>query len=677
MHMQLGPIDYAILLIYVLFVLGIGFALKRFMKTSSDFFMSGRSIPAWITGLAFISANLGALELVGMAASGAKYGIAQCHFYWVGAIPAMIFLAVFMMPFYYGSKARSVPEYLKLRFDERTRCLNSISFAVMTVAASAISMDALAKLLTHVLKFDLSFTIPLPLLSGGIRLGTYDAYLWICSAVVLVYVLKGGLTSAIYTEVLQFFMIVLGFLPVVYLGLKDVGGWTQLKGSLGSVAANPAALGLPAGADKLGFASNAWTSAWQPILAGPSHNPMGVDWFAVVFGLGFVLSFGYWCTNFLVVQRAMAAKNMSAARRTPLIAAVPKMLFPALVILPGMIAAALAVTAKDGYTLPHTIINETAYPAGISAVKEAAQDKLDNKAAVAKIGAAVGVKELDAAKVAALVHDAPALDNKAITTGLQDAVAENDYNAVITSLVTKYCPPGLLGLALTGLLASFMSGMAGNVTAFNTVWTYDIYQAYMVRNRSDAHYMWMGRVVTVVGILLSILCAYVVRNWTNAMDIIQLVFGFVNAPLFATFLLGMFWKRTTSHGAFFGLLGGTLTSALFHALTAPTGEALGIKGGYLWPLMGRTLKDVPGCMIFPSDMARNFWLAAFAFTVCFVLTLVISVFTRRTKTDGDLRGLVYSLTPKIREEDQAWYLRPAVLGIVLLAGCVLLNYIFW
>src|SRR5450631_1044629 len=296
---HLAWIDYAILLAYVAFVIGIGWMLARYMKTSSDFLTSARSIPTWVTGLAFISANLGALELVGMAASGAKYGIATAHFYWVGAIPAMIFLAVFMMPFYYGSKARSVPEYLKMRFDERVRALNSIAFAIMTVFASGISMNALAKLLHQLLGWD------------------YNAALWVCSGVVLLYVLKGGLTSAIYTEVLQFFMIVLGFAPVVYLGLKDVGGWGAMNHSLQAVAVNPMALDLgtkPFGAD-------AWTSAWKPLLGGPSANPMGVDWFAMVFGLGFVLSFGYWCTNFLVVQRAMAAKNMSAARRTPLIAA--------------------------------------------------------------------------------------------------------------------------------------------------------------------------------------------------------------------------------------------------------------------------------------------------------------------------------------------------------------------
>lgn len=638
---QLEIVDYAILAIYVVFVVGIGFALKRYMKSSSDFLTSGRSIPAWVTGLAFMSANLGALELVGMAASGAKYGIATCHFYWVGAIPAMIFLAVFMMPFYYGSRARSVPEYLKLRFDERTRCLNSISFAVMTVFASGISMNALAKLLHQLLGWD------------------YNIALWICSAVVLLYVLKGGLTSAIYTEVLQFFMIVLGFAPVVYLGLKDVGGWTKLNTQLAAVAQNPTAIGLADGK----FGADAWSSAWKPLLAGPSANPMGVDVFAMVFGLGFVLSFGYWCTNFLVVQRAMAAKNMSSARRTPLIAAVPKMILPVLVILPGMIAAGLAVTHTDGYRIPPKLVADSAYVKAVPAVK-AAQGK-DDAATLAAISAAVGMK-LDAEKVKALVKDCGSLQDKVIENRLQDAVTENDYDGVILSLVKKYCPPGLLGLALTGLLASFMSGMAGNVTAFNTVWTYDLYQAYIAPNRSDDHYMWMGRAVTVVGIVLSIACAYFVSRWSNAMDIIQLVFGFVNAPLFATFLLGMFWKRTTSHGAFFGLLGGTLTSALFHACTLAAGNVPGVKGGYL---------AVKGT--FSSDMAQNFWLAAFAFTACFVLTTTISLATARTKTDAELKGLVYSLTPKLKDEEQIWILRPAVLGIILLGACVVLNLIFW
>jgi SSS family solute:Na+ symporter len=637
---ELGFLDYAILIIYVGFVIGIGFALRRYMKNSTDFLTSGRSIPAWVTGLAFISANLGALELVGMAASGAKYGIATCHFYWVGAIPAMIFLAVFMMPFYYGSKARSVPEYLKMRFDERVRALNSIAFAVMTVFASGISMNALAKLLHQLLGWN------------------YNAALWICSAVVLVYVLKGGLTSAIYTEVLQFFMIVLGFAPVVFLGLKDVGWWGAMNHSLQNVAQNPAALDLGTRA----YAADAWTSAWKPLLGGPTANPMGVDWFAMVFGLGFVLSFGYWCTNFLVVQRAMAAKNMSAARRTPLIAAVPKMIFPVLVILPGMIAVALTSIPDKNYRIPPPILSEEAYSKAVGVIKASAE--ADRATAIKAVTDALG-KKMNAEKVTALVKQAGHLNDQEIRKGLYNAIAEYDYDGVILSLVKKYCPTGLLGLALTALLASFMSGMAGNVTAFNTVWTYDLYQAYLAPNKGDQHYFRMGQAITVVGILLSIACAYFASMYNNAMDIIQLVFGFVNAPLFATFLLGMFWSRTTGTGAFLGLFGGIGASALFHALTIAAGNTPGVKGGYLG------VKQ-----IFPSEMAQNFWLASFAFTVCFTLTLVISLGTARTKTDEELKGLVYSLTPKVKVEEKEWYLRPAVVGTLLLLCCVVLNVIF-
>lgn len=643
--LSLAWIDYVILLAYTGFVIGIGFALTRYMKSSSDFLTSGRSIPTWVTGLAFISANLGALELVGMAASGAKYGIATSHFYWVGAIPAMVFLAVFMMPFYYGSKARSVPEYLKMRFDERVRALNSVAFAVMTVFASGISMNALAKLLNQLLGWN------------------YHMALWVCSGVVLIYVLKGGLTSAIYTEVLQFFMIVLGFAPVVYLGMKDIGGWDMLTQKLQGVAADPAALNVgQAGAE---YGSNAWTSAWGPLLAGPSKNPMGVDWFAMVFGLGFVLSFGYWCTNFLVVQRAMAAKNMTAARNTPLVAAVPKMIFPILVIVPGMIALALTASPEKGYRIPPPILSEEVYAKAVEQVKAA--DASNPAAAVENVAKALG-KKVDAAKVTELVaaHKSAPLDDKKIVEGLYGSIAEYDYDGVILSLVKKYCPPGLLGLALTALLASFMSGMAGNVTAFNTVWTYDLYQAYFAPNRTDSHYMWMGRFITVVGILLSIACAYFAKQYNNAMDIIQLVFGFVNAPLFATFLLGMFWARTTATGAFLGLFGGIGTSALFHALTLAAGNEPGVKGGYL-AVVAR----------FPSEMAQNFWLAAFAFTVCLLLTLGISLATKRTKSDEELKGLVYSLTPKLRDDDQPFYRRPAVVGTVLLVACVILNYIFW
>jgi SSS family solute:Na+ symporter len=639
---HLAWVDYTILLAYVAFVIGIGWMLARYMKTSSDFLTSARSIPTWVTGLAFISANLGALELVGMAASGAKYGISTAHFYWVGAIPAMIFLAVFMMPFYYGSKARSVPEYLKMRFDERVRALNSIAFAVMTIFASGISMNALAKLLNELLGWN------------------YNLALWICSGVVLIYVLKGGLTSAIYTEVLQFFMIVLGFAPVVYLGLKDVGGWHKMDQSLQTVATNN------------GFAADAWSHAWKPVLAGPTHNPMGVDIFAMVFGLGFVLSFGYWCTNFLVVQRAMAAKNMTAARNTPLVAAVPKMFFPFLVIVPGMIAVALTANPGKDYRIPPPPISQSSYAAAVDAVKNSNPAQAD--AAVAAVSTALGQK-VDAAKITSLVSAdvGGKLSDEQIKQGIYNSIDAYDYDGVILSLVKKYCPSGLLGLALTALLASFMSGMAGNVTAFNTVFTYDLYQAYFMPGKSDRHYFLTGKVITVVGILLSMGAAYFASMYNNAMDIIQLVFGFVNAPLFATFLLGMFWKRTTGTGAFLGLFGGIAGSTIFHALTTTTSnlDAAGhvinsMKGGYL------------GAYIhFPSEMAQNFWLASFAFTCCFTLTLVISLATTRTKSDAELKGLVYSLTPKIVETGVPVYLRPGVVGVVLLIVCAILNIIFW
>ncbi|HUA39803.1 MAG TPA: sodium:solute symporter family protein [Candidatus Sulfopaludibacter sp.] len=640
---HLAWVDYTILLAYVAFVLGIGFALTRYMKSSSDFLITGRSIPTWVTGLAFISANLGALELVGMAASGAKYGIATAHFYWVGAIPAMIFLAVFMMPFYYGSKARSVPEYLLMRFNKPVMGLNAFAFAIMTLFASGISMNALAKLLNQLLGWNYHFA------------------LFICSGVVLVYVLKGGLTSAIYTEVLQFFMIVLGFAPVVYLGLKDVGGWGAMTNTLHSVAQNPAALDL----NSKSFGPDAWTSAWKPLLGGPANNPMGVDVFAIVFGLGFVLSFGYWCTNFLVVQRAMAAKNMTAARNTPIVAAIPKMLFPALVIVPGMIAVALTAMPDKHYRIPPPIIAPEAYTQAVAAVQNA--NPADPAAAVKAVSDALG-KKVNADKITALVaaNAANKLSDDQIKEGIYNSVAEYDYDSVIFSLVKKYCPPGLLGLALTALLASFMSGMAGNVTAFNTVWTYNLYQAFFVPNKSDAHYFWMGKFITVVGIGLSIACAYFARQYNNAMDIIQLVFGFVNAPVFATFLLGMFWARATGIGAFLGLFGGIVGSTLFHAVTIAHGNPPGIKGGYL-------------CVLheFPSEMAQNFWLASFAFTTCFVLTLLISLATGRTKTDEQLKGLVYSLTPKTVDHNQPLWQRPPVAGVALLIACVILNLIFW
>ena len=480
-----------------------------------------------------------------------------------------------MMPVYYGSRARSVPEYLKLRFDEKTRGLNAITFAIMTVFSSGISMYALAKLLELVLGWSFHGSI---ILTG---------------IIVLIYIVLGGLTSAIYNEVLQFFLIVFGFLPLVLLGLKDVGGWSGLTAKLSVVATNA------------GFQPGAWTHSWK-YMDSPTHNPMGIEWFGLVMGLGFAMSFGYWCTDFLVVQRAMAAGSMTAARRTPLIAAVPKMMMPALVILPGMLA--IGMHATRGGFLP---IGSDGQP---------------------------------------------------------------NYNLAIPMLLAHYLPTGLLGLGLTALMASFMSGMAGNVTAFNTVWTYDIYQTFLRPGKSDAHYLRVGHAATVFGILASVVAAYAATRFNNINDILQLVFSFVNGPLFATFLLGMFWKRTTGHAAFFGLLTGTVVAALHYGLTMPRGASPGIHGGFL----GTTLH------IYPSEMALNFWTALFAWTSCFVSTVVISLFTARTKTDDELRGLVYSLTPRIREEavlviyglvsDPAIYQKSLGINVNLWWGIVLVMF---
>ncbi len=566
---HLNAIDYAILSVYFIFVIGIGWALKPSMKTSSDFFLSGRSLPAWVTGLAFLSANLGAQEVIGMGASGAKYGLMTAHFYW-GAIPAMVFVGVWMMPFYYGSKVRSVPEYLKLRFDEKTRGFNALSFAVMTVFSSGISMYALAKLLGILLGWD------------------FNVCILISAAIVLAYIFMGGLTSAIYNEVLQFFLIVAGFLPLVYLGMRDAGGWGGIQSRLAHVATSN------------GFHSDAYTRTWG-IMGEAGSNPMGVEWFGMAFGLVFVLGFGYWCTDFLVVQRAMAARSMSAARRTPLIAAVPKMMFPLLVILPGMIAIALThQTGVTGFALP------------------------------AKDGS-------------------------------------YDYDLAVPMMLGHYLPSGVLGLGLTALMASFMSGMAGNVTAFNTVWTYDIYQSYIRPGQPDGHYLRMGHMATVFGIALSVAAAYVTAQFNNIMDLLQLVFAFVNAPLFAVFLLGMFWRRATGHGAFFGLVLGTFAAALHHGITVPVGSMTLIKGGWLGTIVHT----------YPSEMAQNFWTAIFAWVVCFVMTIAISLFTRLRKSDDDLRGLVYSLTPRIKEEGLPWYKEPATLGWIVLAAGAAFYIVFW
>ena len=564
--MHLGLIDWAIMALYFAFVLGIGYVLRNSVRTSSDFFLSGRSIPAWVAGLAFISANLGAQEVMGMAASGAKYGIMTSHFYWIGAIPAMLFLAVFMMPFYYGSRARSVPEYLKMRFDEKTRGLNAITFAIMTVFSSGISMYAMGLLLNLLLGWSFDFSV------------------WVCALIVLAYITLGGLTSAIYNEVLQFFMIVFGFLPLVLLGLHDVGGWAGLKHGLEQVASSN------------GYAAGAWSESWAH-MGSPAANPMGVEWFGMAMGLGFVLSFGYWCTDFLIVQRAMAAESMSAARRAPVIASFPKMMFPFLVILPGMIAIVLH-KAGGGFSLP------------------------------------------------------------------AKADGSLNYDMTVPLMLQHYFPQGLLGVGITALMASFMAGMAGNVTAFNTVFTCDIYQAYIRRDAPDAHYLWVGRLATVGGIAASVAAAYLASRFNNIMDMLQLVFAFVNAPLFATFLLGMFWKRTTGHGAFFGLLVGTLAAAAHHGLTLPAGGSAGIKGGWLAITHH-----------YPSEMAQNFWTAIWAWSASFAFTVLISLATR-PKPDAELAGLVYSLTPRTDDGERRWWMRPASLALVALGLTVALNLVF-
>jgi SSS family solute:Na+ symporter len=553
--MKLTLADYLIILVYFAFVIGVGFLIKKKIKSSNDFLSSNRSIPLWITSLAFISANLGAQEVLGMVASGAKYGIMTVHFYWVGAIFAMVFLGVFMMPFYYGSRARSVPEYLKLRFDEKTRGLNAISFAVMTVFSSGISLYALAKLLEVILKWD------------------FDISIWAAAGIVMIYTFLGGLTSAVYNEVLQFFLIVLGLSPLVIVALQDAGGWANIKAQL----------------------QPELTHAWK-YMGNAESNPMGLHFMSLIFGLGFVMSFGYWCTDFLVVQRAMIAKNMNAAQRTPIVAALPKMLMPIIVVLPGVIAIALMTPAlqSKGYSIP------TAEDGGI------------------------------------------------------------DYTMTLPSLIAHYYPSGLLGVGITALIASFMSGMAGNVTAFNSVFTYDIYQSYFVKNRSDRHYLRVGKVITIIGILLSIITAYIAKGFNNINDFLQLVFSFVNGPLFATFLLGMFWKRTTGHGAFFGLLAGTIAAALTHGLTIAEG-----KGGW-----------ITGLYEIRSGMGQAFIVASVSWIANFFTTIIVSLATK-PKPEEELKGLVYSLTKKEPISNAKWYGNPVTLGIVLLLATILLNVIFF
>ncbi len=579
---------------YFAVTIAIGVIVKRRVRSSTDYFQAGRAIPTWIAAIAFISANLGAQEVIGMGASGAKYGLATCHFYWL-AVPAMVFAGLYMMPFYYGSRARSVPEYLRLRFDEKTRALNAMTFAVMTIFSSGVSMYAMGKLFYLLLGWDFNVSV------------------LVSAAIVLSYVSLGGLTSAIYNEVLQFFLIVLGLSPLVFFGLRSVGGWNGLQQRL---MAHSVQGGYPAGA---------YTHVWR-YLGSPRENPIGVEWIGLGMGLGFVLSFGYWCTDFLVMQRAMAAKNQASARRVPLVASIPKMIFPILVILPGMIAVVTPGIVGGSTTQVISASHRPGSAAGILPAKLTASGKVQ-------------------------------LDSRSQIVP--------DYDLATPMMLVHFYPSGLLGLGLTALLASFMSGMAGNVTAFNTVWTYDIYQAYLRPTAPDAHYVTVGRITTVVGIALSVGAAYLAASFNNIMDLLQLVFAFVNAPLFATFALGMFWKRTSGTGAFSGLLAGMGAACVHHGLSLPQGDAPGIHGGFLGVHI-----------LYASDLAQAFWTAIVAFTVCVAVTIAVSLRTR-PRDENSLTGLVYSLTPHLQVRQGGWYRQPEALAVAVLLAAFALNIWFF
>ena len=548
LRLETSPIDYVILAIYFTVVLGIGFAARRSVSTSLDFFLSGRSLPAWVTGLAFISANLGAIELLGMAANGAQYGLPTLHYYWVGAIPAMVFLGIVMMPFYYGTKVRSVPEYLRLRFNKPTHLFNALTFAFAGVLIAGVNLFALALVMKTLLGWSLALSIV------------------IAAFIVLAYTTLGGLTAAVYNEVLQFFVIVAFLVPLTVVALVKVGGWNGLTDKVA--------------ASDLG---NKALNAWEGTSVGHSTGAFG-NWIAIVFGLGFVLSFGYWTTNFAEVQRALSAKSMNAARLTPIIGAWPKLLIPFVIIVPGLIASVL----------------------------------------VKGIGADSG---------------------------------DLTYNNSLQQLMDQLLPSGVLGIAVTGLLAAFMAGMAANVSSFNTVVTYDIIEPYIARGRPDEWYLRMGRIVTCAGVVVAIGTAFIASGYQNIMDYIQLLFSFFNAPLFATFIIALFWKRATPWAGVSGLVAGTAGAAIAHY-------------GHTW-----------GWWNLGTDQAAAFWGAAVAFIADAVVTVIVSLVTQ-PKPVEQLRGLVWSETPKRmrnpeREKGEGgWFRSPAVLGSAVLISCLVLNFAF-
>jgi SSS family solute:Na+ symporter len=554
---SLSSVDLLIIILYFCFVLGIGFYLKKFTRTGEDFFLAGREMTAWIAGLSFLSANLGSLELMGWAGASYQYGILAAHWYWIGAIPAMLFLGIVMMPFYYISKTHSVPGYLKLRFGEPARALSAVSFGFMTVLMSGINMYAMALVMKVVLGWNIYFSI------------------WVSSLTVAIYVALGGLLSAILNEVLQFILIWAGSLLIPVIGLIEAGGWHNMVQRI---------------SHNLGGAD--YTHMWRT-MGSFTDNPMGIHWTGIVFGLGWVISFGYWTTDFLVVQRVLSAKDMRSAQLAPIIGSAFKMMVPFIVILPGLLGLAL---------LPMKLLPEA----------------------------------------------------QAIATG------GHSYNEVLPIMLARYCGPGLLGLGITALIAGFMSGMAGNVSAFATVWTYDIYRPFLKKVKSDQHFVTVGRWCTILGVLASIGTAYLVMHFASIMDYVQALFSFFIAPLFGTVLLGMLWKRATPAGGFWGLLAGTLSSISMWA----------------WVWIDPTALKYIALSTHARDMAENMYRALWSWIVCVIVTVVVSLITK-PKEDKELEGLVYGLTKLPSSSHLPLYKRPMFWAAVVAGVFVVLQIIFW
>ncbi len=553
---RLSAVDLAIIAIYFLAVLLIGFYLKRFAKSGEDFFLAGREMTAWVAGLSFVSANLGSLELMGWAGNAYQYGILAAHWYWVGAIPAMLFLGIVMMPFYYISKTHSVPGYLQLRYGEPTSALSALSFAFMTILMSGVNMYSMAVVMKVVLGWNFHFSI------------------WISSLTVGIYVALGGLFSAIFNEVVQFFLIWFGALLIPILGLVETGGW---NGMVARIHQN--------------FPGQDYTHMWRP-MAHFADNPMGVQWVAIVFGLGAVLSMGYWTTDFLVVQRVISAKDVRAAKLAPVIGSFFKMAVPFIVILPGLLGLA---------ALPF--------------------------------------------------HLVPA-------SGMQPG--QHSYDEVLPLMLARYCGPGLLGLGITALIAGFMAGMAGNVSAFATVWTYDIYRPFLRKNAPDAHYVSMGRWCTIIGLIISIGAAYIVTHFGSLMDYVQALFSFFIAPLFPTVLLGMLWKRATSAGGFLGLLAGTLSSIVMFTLVELDPSKVALIA--LSPLA--------------KPLAIDMWRALWSGIICVIVTVAVSLATK-PKEDIQLKGLVYGATKIPSDGHLPLFKRPIFWAGVSGVAFLILQWIFW